>query len=203
MGAVLADPGRFVGATLADPLEGTDYGICKAKIMQRPDGTVWINSFAHGRTTYELKHDGTSVEVALNQVNPAEAADCFVRLLLASDLEPEEEQRLRALVCRLSGTSARPLDAKIKAARKEHDQRQAQARRERHAAESQDRRMRLEAPDRDAERLPVLMAIDEVLSALTGPEPPMRAAEGRPVEARCRMPIFLHAMTESNGEGEQ
>ena len=58
---VLADPDRFVGATLADPLEGIEYGVCKAKVMQRPDGTVWIHSFAHGRTVYELKHDADAI----------------------------------------------------------------------------------------------------------------------------------------------
>jgi hypothetical protein len=36
---VLADPERFVGATLADPLEGVAYGSCKALIMRRADGT--------------------------------------------------------------------------------------------------------------------------------------------------------------------
>jgi hypothetical protein len=31
---VLKDPAKFVGETLADPLEGVGYGICKAKIMR-------------------------------------------------------------------------------------------------------------------------------------------------------------------------
>ena len=35
--AVLADPARFDGETLADPLEGVEYGRCKAKIMRRAD----------------------------------------------------------------------------------------------------------------------------------------------------------------------
>jgi hypothetical protein len=47
---VLADPDRFEGETLADPLEGVSYGRCCAKIMRRADGTPWIHSFAHGRT---------------------------------------------------------------------------------------------------------------------------------------------------------
>ena len=49
---VLADPARFEGATLADPLEGVEYGRCKARIMRRADGSPWIHSFAHGRTVY-------------------------------------------------------------------------------------------------------------------------------------------------------
>jgi hypothetical protein len=32
----------------ADPIEGIEYGRCKAKIMLRRNGSVWINSFAHG-----------------------------------------------------------------------------------------------------------------------------------------------------------
>ena len=53
---------RSVGATLADPLEGVGYGTCKAKIMRRADGTLWINSFAHGRTTYDLKLDARTAD---------------------------------------------------------------------------------------------------------------------------------------------
>jgi hypothetical protein len=56
-GDVLGDPERFVGLTLADPLEGIGYGRCKAKVMRRANGEIWINSFAHGRTCYELKPD--------------------------------------------------------------------------------------------------------------------------------------------------
>ena len=44
VGDVLADPERFEGETLADPLEGVDYGRCVAKIMRRADGTPWIHS---------------------------------------------------------------------------------------------------------------------------------------------------------------
>jgi hypothetical protein len=61
---VLKDPAKFVGATLADPLEGVGYGTCKAKIMRRADGTLWINSFAHGRTTYDLKLDARTIRAA-------------------------------------------------------------------------------------------------------------------------------------------
>jgi hypothetical protein len=46
---VLADPYKFVGCTLADPLEGNLYGRCKAKIMRRADGSVWIHFRLAGR----------------------------------------------------------------------------------------------------------------------------------------------------------
>jgi hypothetical protein len=50
--AVLADPDRFAGETLADPLEGADYGRCKAKVMRADDGGLFVHSFAHGRALY-------------------------------------------------------------------------------------------------------------------------------------------------------
>ena len=195
VGAVLADPDRFVDATLADPLEGIAYGRCKAKIMRRSDGTFWVNSFAHGRTAYELKHDAASVEAAMRAADPAAAADALVRLLLVADLAPDDEQRLRDLAIKLSDVKARPLDAKIKQARSEQAQQHARAERDRATATRVDRRLRLPVPSPDAERLPILEALDDVLCAVDDPEPPMRDLEGHPVEVRSRPPMMLHELT--------
>ena len=74
VGDVLADPERFEGETLADPLEGVGYGRCCAKVMRRADGTPWIHSFAHGRTIYELKHDAASVRKAMEAAEKNEVA---------------------------------------------------------------------------------------------------------------------------------
>jgi hypothetical protein len=51
---VLADPDKYVGETLADPLEGVAYGRGKAKVYRQPDGVMMINSFAHGGIKYRL-----------------------------------------------------------------------------------------------------------------------------------------------------
>src|SRR3977135_4453311 len=64
---VLADPNRFIGETLADPLEGADYGRCKAKVMRAEDGGLFIHSFAHGRAFYLLRHDARSAKAAIAQ----------------------------------------------------------------------------------------------------------------------------------------
>jgi hypothetical protein len=92
---VLADPDRFVGATLADPLEGVAYGRCKAKVMRRSDGEMWINSFAHGRTTYELRHSAGAIEAALAEAPDDQLAASFVQLAAAGDLTGEEQQQHR------------------------------------------------------------------------------------------------------------
>jgi hypothetical protein len=78
---VLTAPDRFVGETLADPLEGPDYGICKAQIMRRADGSLWIHSFAHGRTTYELKLDRAAGEAAMGRVEGEAVARVFLDLV--------------------------------------------------------------------------------------------------------------------------
>ena len=191
---VLADPTRFEGTTLADPLEGVAYGRCKAKIMRWADGTPWIHSFAHGRTIYELKLDARAAQTALRKLTAPDVPDGFVRLVLTADLDEAEIEELRNTAHEISGIGKRALDAKLKRARKEQAAQKAQADRQRRVAERQHPRAYLEAPFADAERVPVMLAIDDVLNSQHQPEPPMRDAEGRPAEARCRTPIMLHEM---------
>jgi len=53
---ILADPDRFDGETLADPIEGPPYGY-NCAIVQRRHGVVTIFSWAHGGTRYRLQAD--------------------------------------------------------------------------------------------------------------------------------------------------
>ncbi len=191
---VLANPARFEGATLADPLEDVAYGACKAKIMRRADGTPWVHSFAHGRTVYELKFDAHAAQAALKSTAAASVPNAFVRLALTADLNEVEIEELRNIAHERCHIGKRTLDAMLKRARNEHTARQKQEQRERHAAERQASRPYLPAPLADAERLPVMTAIDDVLANQRRPEPPTRDAEGRLTEARCRAPIMLHDM---------
>ena len=103
VGDVLADPERYEGETLADPLEGVAYGRCVAKIMRRADGTPWIHSFAHGRTIYELKHDAASVRKAMEQAAKDEVVATFALLAAGADLDAVELAELRQLAKKLSG----------------------------------------------------------------------------------------------------
>jgi hypothetical protein len=193
---VLADPCRFEGATLADPLEGREYGVCKARIMRRADGTPWIHSFAHGRTIYELKYDARSVEGALSKAPVDEVAELFVRLVVAADVDADEIERLRDLVSNFGGLSKRAINAKLKRAQQAHAARQAGEERQRRLVERCDPRPHLDAPLPDAERLPIVTAIDDVLAGLALGEPPIRDAQGRPTEVRECIPIMLHALLE-------
>lgn len=52
---VLNNPEQYNHKTLADPIEGPDYGASTAKFYWN-DGKPFINSFAHGETKYFLKN---------------------------------------------------------------------------------------------------------------------------------------------------
>jgi hypothetical protein len=52
---VIAKPDKYVGQTLSDPYEGPGYGRGKAIVYRRDDGSLFINSFAHGGIRYELR----------------------------------------------------------------------------------------------------------------------------------------------------
>jgi hypothetical protein len=113
---VLADPVRFEGVTLADPLEGPDYGSCKARIMRRADGTPWIHSFAHGRTVYELRFDCRTVRMAMERAADDVVIKTFVKLALIADLDDNELETLRNLAADRTGISKRTIANTLKTA---------------------------------------------------------------------------------------
>jgi hypothetical protein len=56
---VIARPDKFGGKTLSDPFEGPAYGRGKAILYRRADGSLFVNSFAHGGVRYELCPDSS------------------------------------------------------------------------------------------------------------------------------------------------
>jgi hypothetical protein len=116
---VLADPDRFEGATLADPNEGPDYGHCVAKILRRPDGTPWIDSFAHGRTVYELKYDAAAVRSAIQKADKTEVVKTLLERAVVADLNAQELEELRDLAAMRSGAGKQAIKTMLKRAQKE------------------------------------------------------------------------------------
>jgi hypothetical protein len=199
---VLADPARFAGATLADPLEGVEYGPTKAMIMRRADGTPWVHSFAHGRTIYPLLYDAAAIAAAIAKAPPAEAADVFVRLAVNADLDGEESDALRNQVAERTGTGKRVIAAKLNNALQAKAARDEQELRQRRAAERCDPRPQIPAPPPDAPWLPQMHVLNEVLGGCTDPEPPMRDADGAMIQVRLRGVAALHALTAKGSNGE-
>jgi hypothetical protein len=175
---VLADPAEFEGETLADPLEGVEYGRCKARIMRHADGTPWINSFAHGRTTYELKHDAAAVRAAMASADVGEVVSVLVDMLLQAAVEPAEQEAFLAYAKERTGTGARTISRQIKNARQARAKEEAKEARERRMAERDDPRPMLPAPAPDAPWLPEMAAYNEVLGKSKDRIPPARNMDG-------------------------
>ena len=105
VGDVLENPTRFEGATLADPLEGVDYGRCKAKIMRRTNGEPWINSFAHGRTVYELSYNSATLRAKIEAAGAKDAPDVYAGLMVRAQPTHTQKTELRAIVAARSNTN--------------------------------------------------------------------------------------------------
>jgi hypothetical protein len=173
-GDVLADPERFEGATLADPLEGVDYGRCKARIMRRADGTPWIHSFAHGRAVYELKHNNTSVRAAMDKAADNAVVQTFLALVPLADLDDQEIELLRNEAAKRSGLAKRTISQMLREAKQERAARRKREQRERRLAERDDPRPQIMVPDQDAPWLPQMDTINEPVAASTALHPTRR-----------------------------
>ena len=172
---VLADPAWFEGETLADPIEGPEYGSCVAKIMRRADGSVWINSFAHGGASYELRQDFAAVKATLEKTAKDDVVDAFVRFVLAADLTDAEVEQLKQITANRSDVGVRALAATLRSAREQQKARKAQQERERRIAERRDPRPQLSVPAHDAEYGPVMIAVNAVMIGRDkSAEPPTR-----------------------------
>lgn len=203
VGDVLADPEAFADETLADPLEGVGYGRCCAKIFRRADGTPWIHSFAHGRTTYELKFDAGSVRRAMQAAAKDDVVKTFVGLAVDADLDAVERNELRQLTAQLSGTGLRVIDAAFKAARQKQDDARAKEARTRQHAERCDPRAQVPAPLPDEPWLPQIDVLEEVVGKLKARVPPVRNIDGVVAEAR-ELPVpFTHAFTADGANVEE
>ena len=102
---VLANPAKFIDKTLADPFEGPNYGKGKARIYRRGDGSLLINSFAHGGAQYELK--------------AAPQPDDEIEIDRLAHMSPLDYERARKAVAEALGLRASLLDKVIAAKRAE------------------------------------------------------------------------------------
>jgi hypothetical protein len=199
---VLADPDRFAGETLADPNEGVDYGRCKAKIMRRDDGSLWIHSFAHGRTIYELKFDAASVREAMEKADKKKVVEVFAKLALDADLDPVELAELRQQAKKLSGVGLRVIDSTLKAAQEKYNSKQANEERSRHTVQRRDPRPHIEVPYPDAPWLPVMEVLNDVIGKSGATVPPMRNIDGIATRISKQQVPNTHAFT-SDSSNEQ
>jgi hypothetical protein len=200
---VLANPTRFLHATLADPIEGVRYGRCKAMIMQRADGTAWIHSFAHGRTVYELRYGTGRIEVILQATSDDEVVNVFVKLVVDGDIDDHDRHRLRDAISKRTNIGVRVIDRMIATAIGERAAKRKEEERIRADAERTDPRPRLKVPPTDAPWNPVVDAINEVLGSSTADEPPMVNIEGCMTQVRRRRIVNMHTLTVAGANAEE
>jgi hypothetical protein len=194
---VMADPARFADETLADPLDGVEYGLGKAKLFVNEDGALVVNSFAHGGRTFRLLHSAASAKAVLEQAG-ADAARLYVAVLFAADVTAAEEEQLLELVRRLTGIGKRPLRADLKRAKGEAKRERAQERAE--AVAERDRRVVRRAPLPDEERAPVVVDIESVLRA-ERPPAVFQNVLGEVVRAAHHRSALLHLVTGDTAAG--
>jgi hypothetical protein len=202
VGDVLADPQRFEGATLPDPVEGIEYGRGKAKIMLRADGAPWIHSFAHGRTIFEMKYDAGAIEAAIMAGAELAAPDIVVRMLGGAEVNKTDEDRLITLASTRGKVGKRAINQRLRDLRSAAAAAQANGARQRRQAARTDRRIQLAAPRPDAEWLPTMTALNDALSAAQDAEPPMRGLTGHITQVRMQHIPKMHTLTSRGANAE-
>jgi hypothetical protein len=195
---VLAEPDRYIGETLADPLEGAVYGRCKAKIMQASDGTLFIHSFAHGRGLYRLRYDAQSAKAAVAKAPADGIVDYAMAIFAASEMEADEVADFAAVVAKIADVGVAAVKARITKERREREQAERKAAIERGA----DGRIVRPRPEPDGELTPVVTFLDQLFAADPSEEPPMRDASGNLVEVRVREPWALHLLTSDGANND-
>jgi hypothetical protein len=202
VGDVLADPDRFVGAVLADPNEGVEYGRGKAMILRRSDGTLFINSFAHGRTVYYLKLDAVAVRAEIEQCEEKAAVKTLVELAIMADLDAQELEELRELAHERSKINKRTIDSMLKAARQEHAAKRAKQEHTRHAAERTDPRQQIPNPDPNMPWLPYMQVLNDVLGPSPDLRPSMRDIDNDIMRVKKLRVPDTHAFTAEDANAE-
>jgi len=199
VGSVLANLDHFIGETLADPIEGIDYGRCKAMVMKADDGTVLIHSFAHGRCIYLPRHDLKSAKAAFAEAPGDALVDHALAILAQAEFEDDELAEFVAQVAKAAKVGVRALTSRVK---KDRSARLAEKQKASMEADMDGRIIR-PRPDPDGELLPTVTFVDEVLAHDQSAEPPMRNASGAFVQIEVKEPWALHLLTADSANANE
>ncbi len=204
---VLADPDLYVGATLADPLEGVAYGTGKARIEQREDGSIWIHSFAHGRTVYDLKLDADMLRAVLAKTPDKEVIARFVRFARRmADVEGYDYAHIKCELIERLKLGVREFNRQVKraeAVEAEEDRKAREKARQAQRLAAGDHRPQIRVPAEDTPRLEIIQQLDRVFAASMAAEPPMRNLEGWLTMALARRVPGMHQLTASGANAEE
>jgi hypothetical protein len=189
---VLSDRARFIGQTLADPLEGPTYGRCKALVMEdRFNGGLFIKSFAHGGVGYRLVLNEAMIRAMIERAKPEDAVNVFLEAMDEAALFPGGEEALAALCAKRAGAPMTP----ARALKLLKERRNAEQEAKHEANLAKDGRIVLKAPPRDGEVRKPALAIDAALAGLNSLDAPVRNLNGRLAEIVKVPTPGLHLLT--------
>ena len=202
---VLADPERFVGATLADPNEGPDDGRCVAKILRRSDGTLFIHSFAHGRTIYrsEARRRRGARQRSKRADKASGGQDASSSLPSLADLDEQELEELRDL----APPAVAPANGWSLPCSRRHERSTPRGRPNRSASaappSAPTHGRRFITQPIDAPWLPQMEVLNEVLGSSPDKKPPARNIDDDITRARKLRVPNTHAFTNANADPEE
>ncbi len=173
---------HYIGCTMADPLEGVDYGRCKAKIMPDPDpeGFYCIHTFGHGGAIYRMMPSIEQVKAAIRSSEKRYALTIFAEQVYLSKASESELTELKD--CLHETHNIGPQQA-ARAIRNDLARRRAERLRndqeELEAARINDDRMAMHIPPYEEELTKHFVKLDAVLSTVDADAPPMRNQRGQ------------------------
>ena len=177
---VMAQPGKYVDETLADPLEGISYGRCKAKVMWGDSGQLIVHSFAHGGAVYRLVHNEATLRALIAATDSDAVASAVISNFEPDALPLDAQERLLKATAKKANVNIKTVRQMLKDA---VAHRRAKERAERQSARKAfDERARMDCPASDAPVQDVAMRIDTILAAVVPSSPdklPMRGLDGR------------------------
>lgn len=191
---VQADPPRYVGETLSDPIEGPTYGRGKAMVMGSESGGYVINSFAHGHRLYRLVHDEATLLAVCAATDAKYVLEVVADAMIDAELSGAAYASIKDAVRKKAGVGFRDFTRAVK------DARERRRKREREAHEARtaflDPRMKMEIPAFDAELMASVRPIDAALSTRSGDatDPPLRGVDGEILRVVNRSPTKLHEL---------
>jgi hypothetical protein len=194
---VMADPTRFVGETLADPVEGIAYGRCKAKLLGG-DGQFVIHSFAHGRAIYRLVYDEAAILAVMTAASPAHVLSSVARAMIGAVIDHAGRHRIMQQLAATLNIGVRAVDRAFADAIRQAQQAESAEAASRLAFA--DTRIPMDAPKRDAEPLATVRPIDAILARhITDPNnPPLRNPSGHLMQVEERTVSAVHELLDDH-----
>lgn len=117
---VLADPARFDGASLHDPVE-PDYGSSSTAMFfaNESNGEPVVHSHAHGGRNFILRHDEGSLIARFMAIPVGDLNEVWVRLLIGARLSRDAEDRVLKVIRQQAHISIQVLRDSLKDAKRE------------------------------------------------------------------------------------